>query len=166
MQLWTTLLVAHGFWNSIKYNYPRIFYWQHIILSSVLNKSAEMGGNWMTDNITSKELVMQAMTGFKYGFVNINYVFRNPTKNCFLPFSHHCLIKFHSNPPIFVIYLIVVMWVNSTNVYDPMTILLTLLSMKKKCSFQIQYGKHLSISIHCFCYSYLTHQIIDKQYKN
>ena len=110
----------------------------------------------MTNNITSKALVMQAMTGFKYGFVNMNYVSRNPTKNSFLPFSHHCLIKFHSNPPIFVIYIIVAMWVNSTNVYDPMTILSTLLSMKKKkCSFQIQYGKHLSISIHCFCYSYL-----------
>jgi len=77
---------------------------------------------------------MQAMTGFKYGFVNMNYVSRNPTKNSFLPFSHHCLIKFHSNPPIFVIYIIVVMWVNSTNVYDPMTTLSTLLSMKKKKS--------------------------------
>ena len=56
-----------------------------------------MGGNWMTNNITSKVLVVQAMTGFKYGFVNINYVFRNPTKNSFMSFSHHCLIKFHSN---------------------------------------------------------------------
>ena len=44
--------------------------------------------------------------------------------------------------------------------------------MKKKCSFQIQYGKHLYFHSLFLLFIFakiikgLTHQIIDKQYKN